>query len=99
MSYMNQIHETHHADCYCGMCDHQKTAKESPSSGSERRLVRHWRVTVAVEGGEILTIESECLSGIENVTDFRKEIIEAAENLLAFIGTGEEAGFDFDMPN
>ena len=36
MSYMNEIHETHHADCYCGMCDHQKTAKEPTSSGSER---------------------------------------------------------------
>ena len=40
MSYMNEIHETHHANCYCGMCDHQKTAKEPPSSDSERRLVR-----------------------------------------------------------
>ena len=62
--------------------------------------VRHWAVTVSVEGNEVVTIESNCLSGIENVTDYRKEIIEAAENLLAFIGTGKESSFDFeDTPN
>ena len=61
--------------------------------------VRHWSVTVSVEGEEVVTIESNCLSGIENVTDYRKEIISAAENLFAFIGTGKEV-FEFDdMPN
>jgi hypothetical protein len=79
----------------------QIATKTTQLSGVDvARIVRHWRVTVAVEGEEILTIESECLSGIENVTDFRKEIIEAAENLLAFIGTGKESSFDFeDTPN
>lgn len=71
----------------------------APKVGSSA-IVRHWSVTVAVEGTNVVTIESNCLSGLENVTDFRPEIIEAAENLLAFIGTGEEAGFEFDdMPN
>lgn len=65
----------------------------APKVGSSA-IVRHWSVTVAVEGTNVVTIESNCLSGLENVTDFRPEIIEAAENLLAFIGTG----FD-DMPN
>lgn len=51
---------------------------------------QHWSVTVSVDGKDILNIESGCLSGIENVSDYRKEIIEAAENLLAFIGTGNE---------
>ena len=32
---MNQIHETHHRDCECGMCDHQKPAKEKPLSPSD----------------------------------------------------------------
>jgi len=61
---------------------------------------RHWSVTVAVEGMDVVTIESNCLSGLENVTDYRPEIIEAAEHLLAFIGTGDDPDFDFeDMPN
>jgi hypothetical protein len=78
----------------------EPTTDEQRASVAVRRLVRYWAVTVAVDGAEILTIESECLSGIENVSEYRKEIIEAAENLLAFIGTGEESGFDFeDMPN
>jgi hypothetical protein len=78
----------------------ESTTDEQRDSVAVQRLVRHWSVTVAVEGAEVVTIESNCLSGLENVTDFRPEIIEAAENLLAFIGTGEEAGFEFDdMPN
>lgn len=71
--------------------------QDNASHGVEVQLrVRHWSVTVTVEGMDVVTIESNCLSGLENVTDFRPEIIEAAENLLAFIGTGEEAGFEFD---
>jgi hypothetical protein len=51
---------------------------------------RPWAVTVAVEGEEILTIESASLSGVSNVEEFRKEILCAAEHLRCFIGTGEE---------
>ena len=49
----------------------------------------HFRVAVAVDGGEVLTIESNSLSGVENVTDYRKEILEAAKHLIAFIGNGD----------
>lgn len=63
------------------------------------RLVRHWSVTVAVDGMEVVTIESNCLSGLKNVTDYRAEIIEAAEHLLAFIGYSEAADDFADSPN
>jgi len=56
--------------------------------------IRHWAITVAVDGNDIVTIESNSLSGIKNVTDYREEIITAAEHLLAFIGTGEGSSFD-----
>ena len=35
---------------------------------------QHWAVTVAVDGNQILTIESNCLSGVENISDFEGEI-------------------------
>lgn len=48
--------------------------------------VRKWTVTVHVEGEYVLTIEDECYSGVANVSDFREEIVCAADNLIAFIG-------------
>ena len=46
----------------------------------------HWAVTVTVDGVQVLTIESNCLSGIENVADHEETIETAARHLLAFIG-------------
>lgn len=50
----------------------------------------HWRVTVAVDGDEVLTIESECLSGIPDIDKHADIIRTCARHLLAFIGTEDE---------
>jgi hypothetical protein len=47
---------------------------------------RKWSVEVCVDGENVLNISSDDLSGVSNVTDFRKEIIDAAEHLIAFTG-------------
>lgn len=48
--------------------------------------MRKWRVEVYVEGENVVNIEDESLSGLENVSDFREEILCAADNMIAFIG-------------
>lgn len=57
---------------------------------NDQNYSRHWSVTVTVDGLDVITIESSSLSGLDNVTDFRKEIIESANHLLAFIGTDDD---------
>lgn len=47
---------------------------------------KHWAVTVSVNGSEVVTIESNCLSGVENVADHEDSIETAARHLLSFIG-------------
>jgi len=54
---------------------------------------RHWRISVDVDGENVVNIESNSLSGVENVSDYRQEIIEAAENLIAFIGREDSEPF------
>jgi len=47
---------------------------------------QHWAVTVSRNGEDIVTIESNCLSGRE-ISDEDERIIElCANNLLGFIG-------------
>jgi len=58
---------------------------------NQAESIQPWSVTVAVNGVDILTIETESLSGISDVDKYRREIIAAAENLLAFIGDGESS--------
>jgi hypothetical protein len=48
--------------------------------------MKHWEVNISVDGNEILTISSQHLSGIDNVSDYDAEIKVAAESLLGFIG-------------
>lgn len=47
---------------------------------------RHWAVTVEVDGEKVLTIESEHLSGVPNIDDYRDEVVTAAKHLLSFMG-------------
>lgn len=47
---------------------------------------RHWRVTVAVGGNEVVAIEPEMLAGVPNIDDYADEVRTAAQHLLAFIG-------------
>ena len=51
---------------------------------------RKWSVTVEVDGEFVLAISSDDLCGVPNVDDFREQILDAARNLIAFIGTGKE---------
>lgn len=48
--------------------------------------MRHFRITVAVNGDEVIAIETEMLAGVPNVDDYAEEIRAAAQHLLAFIG-------------
>jgi hypothetical protein len=62
---------------------------------------KHWAVTVRVDGEEILTIESNSLSGASNVSDYREQIVTAADHLIAFIGREDGPYFEFppdDLP-
>lgn len=49
-------------------------------------MAEHWAVTVYREGEEIVTIESNCLSGRELTPEDEAAIRTAANHLLAFIG-------------
>lgn len=48
---------------------------------------RKWSVTVEVDGDFVVAISSDDLCGVPNVDDFREEILDAARNLIAFIGS------------
>jgi len=50
-------------------------------------MSRHWSVTVTRNGENLVTIESNCLSGKSEFTDAEAETIrDAARHLKAFIG-------------
>jgi len=67
---------------------------KTPESGGENMcptpetLIQHWGVTVSVNGNDILTIESNCLSGVHDIHRYEDTIRQAAQNLLGFIGGG-----------
>jgi hypothetical protein len=50
---------------------------------------QHWAVSVAVDGEHVLTIESNCLSGVGNIDEHEGAIETAARHLLSFIGRSE----------
>lgn len=56
--------------------------------------VRKWSVTVEVDGDFVVAISSDDLCGVPNVDDFREEILDAARNLIAFIGSGKNEFID-----
>lgn len=47
---------------------------------------KHWSVTVCADGDEIVTIESNCLSGRQISPEDEETIRKAAHHLLAFAG-------------
>lgn len=51
--------------------------------------VDHWGVDVRINGENVLTIESDCMFGIENIGEYREAIEKIIDNLKAFIGTGD----------
>jgi hypothetical protein len=53
---------------------------------SDPQTTQHWAVTVWRNGEEIVTIETNCLSGREISDEDEKVIGIAARHLLGFIG-------------
>jgi hypothetical protein len=47
---------------------------------------RKWSVSVQIDGENVLNISSDDYSGVENIAEYRSEVLKAAENLIAFMG-------------
>lgn len=47
---------------------------------------RKWSVSVQIDGENVLNISSDELCGVKHIAEYRTEILEAADNLIAFIG-------------
>jgi len=79
-----------------------RAALEAALSRAERRegvtqpgtKRQHWAVSVAVDGESILTIESNCLSGVENIEAYADDIRHCAHHLIAFIGDPHPASLE-----
>ena len=56
------------------------------STGRQEWKRAHWAVTVFRDGEEIVTIESNCLSGREITPEDEETIRNCAKHLLSFIG-------------
>jgi hypothetical protein len=52
-----------------------------------------WAVHVEVDGERILSIESECLSGVPDIDRYADTVRNCAQHLLSFIGDGEPSDF------
>jgi hypothetical protein len=46
----------------------------------------HISLTIRVDGEEILCIETNCLSGVDDIFRYEAELREAADRLLGFLG-------------
>ncbi len=66
-------------DPVCSNCGGSKQLPKKP---------QHWSVTVAVDGETVLTIESNCLSGISDIDQHSETIRTCARHLLGFVGDG-----------
>lgn len=61
---------------------------DEPKIASAPRKPQHWSVTVAVDGETVLTIESNCLSGVSDIDQHSEAIRTCARHLLGFVGDG-----------
>jgi hypothetical protein len=57
----------------------------------ELKPVEHWGVDIRINGERVLSIESNSLSGIENISDYADTVRTCAEHLLAFIGNNSRS--------
>lgn len=65
----------------------QASGKAEPLAGRPRSApTQHWSVTVRRNGEEVVTIESNCLSGRELNAEDEDAIRTAGTHLLAFVG-------------
>jgi hypothetical protein len=60
--------------------------EKMPGHATAAPMTDHWSVTVERNGEQIVTIESNCLSGREISPEDEEAIRTAARHLLAFIG-------------
>ena len=60
--------------------------------------VQHWAVRIDINGENVLNIESNCLSGINDITEYRETILNCAEHLKSFIGTENTPFFEEENP-
>jgi hypothetical protein len=74
--------------CFPGPCKRYQARRTSV-----RPPERHWSVTVRLNGGEVVTIETAHLAGIEIGQDQEWAIRMAALNLLAFIGQAPDCTY------
>ena len=56
--------------------------------------VKHWAIRIDINGENVLNIESGCLSGIDDITEYRQTILNCAEHLKSFIGTENTPFFE-----
>jgi len=56
------------------------------STKEEKMEAKHWRVQVDVDGENVLSIETNCYGGVNNISEYGDVIRECASHLLAFIG-------------
>lgn len=74
-------------NAYCTKCFATRQAHGGEDDGdSNDQATQHWAVTVSRNGEDIVTIESNCLSGREIGPEEELAIRIAANHLLAFIG-------------
>jgi hypothetical protein len=64
---------------------------------AESKTTQHWAVTVSRNGEEIVTIESNCLSGRKISEEDEKIIRMAANHLNGFVGPEYECKNCSDM--
>ena len=51
--------------------------------------MRKWAVSISLEGKDILFISDNEISGVDNVEEYRNEILDCVQNVMSFIGVKE----------
>lgn len=67
-------------------------------SAGRARLIEHWSVAVNRNGENILTIESNCLSGKDLTLEDQETIRQCARHLLSFVGAAEALAGQEEAP-
>lgn len=73
-----------------------RAAQPSPAIPPPLTSESHWSVSVERDGENVVTIESNCLSGRDLSEQDRATIRHCAAHLLAFVGSGEPSTFLVD---
>ena len=73
------------------LCPYYEIEKPIEENSSECQVhakvsPQHWGIDIRIDGERVLTIESNGISGIEDIGKYDQIIKEIAQNLLSFIG-------------